>query len=164
MAVVPPFTEAHEALRLEMREHIAGELRPHAAEWEAAGTFPDSVFSGLAARGWLGLKYGPDADWVADAVLCEEMARCGSGGVAAGVGAHITIATPPVARFGTAAQRERWLEPAIRGERIGALAITEPDTGSDVAAIRRALCAWTAAGSSPGPRRSSRTACGRPST
>ena len=136
MAVVPPFTDAHEALRAEMREYIASELRPHAAEWEAAGTFPDSVFAGLAARGWLGLKYGPHADWVADAVLCEEMARCGSGGLAAGIGAHVTIATPPIARFGTDAQRARWLEPAIRGERIGALAITEPDTGSDVAAIR----------------------------
>lgn len=136
MAVVPPFTAAHEALRAEMREYIAAELRPHAAEWEAAGTFPDSVFGGLAARGWLGLKYGPDADWVADAVLCEEMARCGSGGLAAGIGAHVTIATPPIARFGTDLQRERWLAPAIRGERIGALAITEPDTGSDVAAIR----------------------------
>src|SRR4051812_4910281 len=136
VTAVPPFTEAHEAVRREMREYIAAELRPHAAEWEGAGAFPDSVFAGLAARGWLGLKYGPQADWVADAVLCEELARCGSGGVAAGIGAHVTIATPPIARFGTDAQRARWLEPAIRGERIGALAITEPDTGSDVAAIR----------------------------
>jgi acyl-CoA dehydrogenase len=136
MAVVPPFTAAHQALRAEMREFIAAELRPHAAEWEAAGAFPDDVFGALAARGWLGLKYGPDADWVADAVLCEELARCGSGGVAAGIGAHVGIATPPIARFGTEQQRERWLAPAIRGERIGALAITEPDTGSDVAAVR----------------------------
>ena len=90
----------------------------------------------LAKRGWLGLKFGPDADWVADAVLCEELARAGSGGLAAGVGAHIGIATPPLATFGTEAQQARWLAPAIRGEKIAALAITEPDTGSDVAAIR----------------------------
>jgi acyl-CoA dehydrogenase len=94
------------------------------------------VFTKLAARGWLGLKYGDDADWVADAVLAEELARSGSGGLAAGIGAHNGIATPPIATFGTAAQQERWLAPAIRGEKIAALAITEPDTGSDVASIR----------------------------
>jgi acyl-CoA dehydrogenase len=136
VAVVPPFTAAHEALRGEMRAFIADELHPHAGEWEAAGRFPDTVFEALAARGWLGLKYGEGADWVADAVLCEELAGCGSGGVAAGIGAHVGIATPPIARFGTPEQRERWLAPAIRGELIGALAITEPDTGSDVAAVR----------------------------
>jgi len=133
---VPPFTERHEALRVEMRALVDEELRPHAGEWEAARSFPDDVFGQLAERGWLGLKYGADADWVADAVLCEELARCGSGGVAAGIGAHVGIATPPLATFGTAAQRERWLEPAVRGEKIAALAITEPDAGSDVASLR----------------------------
>jgi acyl-CoA dehydrogenase len=117
-----------------MREFVLAELRPHADAWEAAGWFPNEVFAALAERGWLSLKY--DGDPVADAVLTEELARCGSGGVAAGIGAHIHIATPPIHRFGTDAQKERWLAPAMRGERIGALAITEPDAGSDVAAIR----------------------------
>jgi acyl-CoA dehydrogenase len=94
------------------------------------------VFDQLAARGWLGLKYGPDADWVADAVFAEELSRSGSGGLAAGIGAHTSIATPPIAKFGTPEQQSRWLEPAIRGEKIGALAITEPDAGSDVAHAR----------------------------
>ena len=116
------------------RAFVLERLRPHADAWEDAGWFPNEVFSELAARGWLGLKYG--GDWVADAVLTEELARCGSGGVAAGIGAHIHIATPPIFRFGTAAQKARWLEPGLRGERIGALAITEPDAGSDVAAVR----------------------------
>jgi acyl-CoA dehydrogenase len=133
---VPPFTAEHEAFRADVRDFVARELRPHTPEWEAARWFPNDVFTKLAARGWLGLKYGPDADWVADAVLCEELPRAGSGGLSAGVGAHIGIATPPIAKFGTEAQRERWLAPAIRGEKIAALAITEPDTGSDVAAIR----------------------------
>ena len=84
MRPVPPFTERHEALRAEMRAFVETELRPHAPEWEAARYFPDDVFAKLAARGWLGLKYGDDADWVADAVLAEELARCGSGGLAAG--------------------------------------------------------------------------------
>jgi acyl-CoA dehydrogenase len=130
----PPFTEAHEAFRAQAREFVLGELRPHADAWEEAGWFPNDVFGRLASRGWLGLKFR--GDWVADAVLAEELARCGSGGVAAGIGAHIHIATPPIHRFGTEAQKARWLEPAVRGEKIGALAITEPDAGSDVAALR----------------------------
>jgi acyl-CoA dehydrogenase len=132
----PPFTERHAALRAEIRAFVEAELRPHASEWEEARWFPDDVFGKLAARGWLGLKYGPDADWVADAVFAEELARCGSGGLAAGIGAHTSIATPPLAKFGTPSQQERWLAPAIRGERIAALAITEPDAGSDVAGTR----------------------------
>ena len=132
--VQPPFTEAHESFRAQAREFVLGELRPHAEEWEEAGWFPNDVFAALAARGWLGLKYGGDP--VADAVLAEELARCGSGGVAAGIGAHVHIATPPIHGFGTDAQRARWLAPALRGELIGALAITEPDAGSDVAALR----------------------------
>ena len=132
----PPFTERHEALRAEIRAFVEAELRPHADEWEAARWFPNEVFGLLAERGWLGLKYGPDADWVADAVFAEELARCASGGLAAGIGAHTSIATPPIAKFGTPEQQERWLAPAIRGEKIAALAITEPDAGSDVAGAR----------------------------
>jgi acyl-CoA dehydrogenase len=131
---IPPFTREHEAFRADARAFVRERLRPFADEWEEAGWFPNDVFAWLAERGWLGLKYG--GDWVADAVLTEELARCGSGGVAAGIGAHVHIATPPIHRFGSDAQRARWLEPALRGERIGALAITEPDAGSDVAAIR----------------------------
>ena len=135
-APVPPFEARHESLRAEIRAFVAAELRPHADAWEAARWFPDEVFGMLASRGWLGLKYGSEADWVADAVFAEELSRCGSGGLAAGVGAHTSIATPPIAKFGTPEQQARWLEPAIRGEKIAALAITEPDAGSDVASTR----------------------------
>jgi acyl-CoA dehydrogenase len=69
-------------------------------------------------------------------VLTEELARCGSGGLAAGIGAHVGIATPPVWRFGTEDQKRRYLRPAIAGEKIAALGITEPGAGSDVAAVR----------------------------
>jgi acyl-CoA dehydrogenase len=130
----PPFEASHEAFRDEVRAFVRERMRPFADEWEEAGWFPNDVFGWLAERDWLGLKYR--GDWVADAVLTEELARCGSGGVAAGIGAHIHIATPPVFTFGTDAQRARWLEPALRGELIGALAITEPDAGSDVASLR----------------------------
>ena len=127
------------------------------------------MFERCAAEGWLGLKYperyGGATGLVADAVWIEELSRCGSGGLAAGIGAHAGIATPPVWKFGTEEQKERWLAPAIRGEKIGALAITEPDAGSDVAARAHARAsASTAAGSSTAPRRSSPTACGPTST
>ena len=116
------------------------ELRPHAREWEDARWFPDDVFGRLAELGYIGLKfpaeYGGDGDPVADAVFVEELARCGSGGLAAGIGAHCGIALPPIWKFGTEAQKQRYLVPGIRGERIAALAITEPDAGSDVASIR----------------------------
>jgi acyl-CoA dehydrogenase len=69
-------------------------------------------------------------------VLTEELPRAGSGGLSAGIGAHIGIATPPVFRFGTEDQKQRFLVPAIRGEKIAALGITEPDAGSDVAGIK----------------------------
>jgi acyl-CoA dehydrogenase len=138
---LPPFTEHHESLRREIRAFVAEELRPHAGEWEDAGWFPNEVFARMGELGLLGLKYpreygGRGGDHLDDAVLAEELSRCGSGGVSAGIGAHVHIATPPVWRFGTAEQKERFLAPAIRGERIAALGITEPGAGSDVAGIR----------------------------
>jgi acyl-CoA dehydrogenase len=139
--VSAPFTAEHEELRDSIRRFVAERLRPHAAEWERAKSFPDSVFTELAAHGFLGLKYpeeygGQGGDYLHDAVFTEELARCGSGGLAAGIGAHIGIATPPVWKFGTEEQKQAYLAPAIRGEKIAALAITEPDAGSDVASIR----------------------------
>lgn len=140
-APTPPFTVAHEELRATCRAFVEAELAPHADRWERERWFPDDVFARMAEAGLLGLKYpealgGRGGDHLDDAVLTEELARCGSGGLAAGIGAHIGIATPPVFTFGTAEQHERWLRPAIAGTSIGALAITEPDAGSDVAGIR----------------------------
>ena len=98
------------------------------------------MFGRLAELCYIGLKfppeYGGDGDLVADAVFVEELSRCGSGGLAAGIGAHQGIALPPINRFGTEEQKQRFLVPGIRGELIAALAITEPDAGSDVASIR----------------------------
>jgi acyl-CoA dehydrogenase len=136
----PPFTDEHEELRESARGFIERELAPHAQQWEDERWFPDEVFGKLAAQGLLGLKYpesygGQGGDYLHEAVLIEELARTGSGGTAAGIGAHINIATPPIWKFGTEEQKQRYLVPAIRGEKIGALGITEPGAGSDVAAI-----------------------------
>jgi acyl-CoA dehydrogenase len=136
----PPFSDEHEELRQSVRGFIERELTPHAQRWEDERWFPDEVFGKLAAQGLLGLKYpveygGQGGDHLHEAVLCEELARVGSGGTAAGIGAHVNIATPPIWKFGSEEHKQRYLAPAIRGELIGALAITEPGAGSDVAAL-----------------------------
>jgi len=138
---IPPFTDEHEQLRDGIRRFVAKELRPHVGEWEDAEWFPNEVFTRMAELGYLGLKYpeaygGQGGDYVHDAVLVEELTGAGSGGLSAGIGAHIGIATPPIWKFGTEDQKQRFLAPAIRGERIAALGITEPGAGSDVAGIR----------------------------
>jgi acyl-CoA dehydrogenase len=139
-SATPPFTDEHDELRQSARGFIDRELAPHAQQWEEDRWFPDEIFPKLAAQGLLGLKYpleygGQGGDYLHEAVLCEELARTGSGGTAAGIGAHVNIATPPIWKFGTEEQKQRYLVPAIAGELIGALGITEPGAGSDVAAI-----------------------------
>jgi acyl-CoA dehydrogenase len=145
---VPPFTEEHQEFRAAVRRFVERELRPHAREWEEAHWFPDEVFHRCGDLGYLGLKfeerYGgqvadgdpPGSGYVADAVWTEELSRCGSGGLAAGINAHASIALPPVWKFGTEEQKQRLLAPGIRGRKVAALGITEPDAGSDVAGIK----------------------------
>jgi alkylation response protein AidB-like acyl-CoA dehydrogenase len=151
-----PFAAEHEELRDSIRRFVANELRPHAREWEDARWFPNDVFTRMGELGFLGLKYpeeygGQGGTYLHDAVLTEELSRSGSGGLAAGIGAHIGIATPPVWKFGTEDQKQRYLAPAIRGEKIAALGITEPDAGSDVAGMRtkatKVEAGWTLSGS-----------------
>jgi acyl-CoA dehydrogenase len=139
--LTPPFTDEHEQLRESIRGFIDRELAPYSQTWEDERWFPDEVFPKLAAQGLLGLKYptelgGQGGDYLHEAVMCEEMARIGSGGTAAGIGAHVNIATPPIWKFGSEEQKQTYLVPAIRGEKIGALGITEPGAGSDVAGLR----------------------------
>jgi acyl-CoA dehydrogenase len=138
---VPPFTQEHEDLRDSIRGFLQREFAPHAQRWEEERWFPNDVFEALARQGLLGLKYpaeygGQGGDYLHESVLCEELARIGSGGTAAGIGAHVNIATPPIWKFGSEQQKQRYLVPAIRGQKIGALGITEPGAGSDVASLR----------------------------
>src|SRR4029077_3054978 len=133
------FTEDHEELRLHIRKFIDREVQPHLEEWEEK-TFPDSILKRMGDLGFLGLRYPPEyggqgGDYFSAVVLSEEMSRAGSGGLGMAVSVQAEMATPPVFKFGTEEQKRRWLAPAIRGEQIAALAITEPDAGSDVAAI-----------------------------
>ena len=139
-ATHPMFTDEHDELRRSIRSFVAKELRPHAEEWEAAKDFPDWVFHRMGELGFLGLHApaehgGSGGDYLTMVVLAEEMARCGSGGVAMAISVQAEYVAPPIAKFGTEDQKARWLRPLVTGEKIGALGITEPDAGSDVAGI-----------------------------
>ncbi len=135
------FQPEHDAFRQTVRRFIEREVAPHADEWEARRSFPRELFRRFGQLDLLGLKYpeaygGTNAGPIYEAVLMEELSRCGSGGVAGAIGAHIAIATPPVFHHGTEEQKQRWLAPAVTGEAIAALGITEAGGGSDVAAIQ----------------------------
>jgi alkylation response protein AidB-like acyl-CoA dehydrogenase len=137
----PIFTAEHEELRGTVRRFVAAEVRPHVDEWEAAGHFPDELFRRCGELGFLGLHFptqwgGSGGDHAAGLLFVEELARCGAGAIPMAISVQTHMATPALAEFGTDDQRERWLRPAIAGTKIGAIAITEPDAGSDVAAIR----------------------------
>ncbi len=140
-AVLPPFGAEHQELRQTVARFVTAEIAPHVDEWEKAREFPRELYRRCAELGFLGLKFpeaygGQGGDHLHDAVWVEELARSGgSGGVAAGLNAHASIALPPIFNFGDEEQRRRWLVPGIAGEKVGALGITEPGAGSDVAAI-----------------------------
>src|SRR5437879_5302608 len=135
------FAPEHEEFRGTVRRFIDKEVRPHVDEWEEAQQFPRELFKRFGTLDLLGLKYaeqygGTNAGVIYEAILFEELARCGSGGVAAGIAAHVAIATPPINEHGNDAQRQRWLPPAIKGEKIVALGVTEPSGGSDIAHVQ----------------------------
>ena len=141
-APLPPFTDEHEELRESARRFVSKEIAPNVEDWDKEREFPRELFARCGELGLLGLKFpeeygGQGGTYVHDAVWIEELSRSGgSGGVAAGLNAHASIAMPPVFNFGTEEQRQRWIVPGIKGELIGALGITEPGAGSDVAGIR----------------------------
>ncbi|MDP9136013.1 MAG: acyl-CoA dehydrogenase family protein [Actinomycetota bacterium] len=134
------FEEHHDRLRESIRSFVDKELAPHADEWEET-TFPDSVIRRMGELGFLGLSMpeqygGQGGDYFCNLVLGEEMTRSASGGLAMGVAVHTDMAMPPIHLFGSEQQKQEWLVPAIKGEKILCLGITEPDAGSDVAGIK----------------------------
>src|SRR5438067_5650567 len=134
------FTDEHEQLRESIRRFVIKELQPHAEEWEET-TFPNWVFERMGELGFLGLdkpeRYGGQGgDYYTALVLAEEMAHAHCGGLAMGVAVQTDMAMPPILALGTEEQKQQWAAPAIRGEKILCLGITEPDAGSDVAGIK----------------------------
>ena len=134
------FTPEHEAFRATLRDFVAREITPYVDAWDEAGTFPRELYQRAAAVGALGIGYdeaygGTPADLFFKIISAEEYARCACGGVVASLGSH-TIGLPPVALAGSDALKARVIPPVLRGEKIAALAVTEPSGGSDVAAVR----------------------------
>lgn len=135
------FTEEHEAFRRTVRAFVEREILPNVNAWEEAEAFPRELYLKAAEQGFFGLKYdekfgGSNAGYFYEAVLHEELSKCRSGGVAAGLGAQATIATGPLHLFGNDDLKQRFLAPAIRAEKIGAFGVTEPGAGSDVASLK----------------------------
>jgi acyl-CoA dehydrogenase len=134
------FSTEHEMFRAALREFVASQMTPFVNDWDEAETFPRSLYSAAAEIGALGVGFpeeygGTPADVFFKILLAEEFARCGSGGVVASLNSH-TIGLPPVLASGSDALKKRVIPPVLRGEKIAALAVTEPSGGSDVAAVR----------------------------
>jgi alkylation response protein AidB-like acyl-CoA dehydrogenase len=134
------FTDEHEALRESLSNFCRKELAPHSEEWERDG-FPDWVFKRMGELGFLGIYFpeeygGQGGDYFMSIVRGEAMANANNGGLAMGVAVHTDMATPPILKFGSEDLKQRYLVPAIQGEKISSLGISEPGAGSDVAGIR----------------------------
>jgi acyl-CoA dehydrogenase len=137
----PFFTSEHEMLRAQVRRFVETEIKPFAEAWEEAGFVPRDVLRRMGALGFFGIRYpeeygGSDMDTLATVVLAEELGRSTFSGVAITALVHTDMASVHLFNAGMPAQKERWLPAIIAGEVITAVAITEPDAGSDVKGIR----------------------------
>lgn len=134
------FNAEHDQFRDALRTFVAREIAPHVDAWDEAGRVPRELYHKAAEIGLLGVGFpeqygGTPADEFMKIVLAEELARAGSGGVQAALGSH-GIGLPPVIAAGSEDLKARVVPPVLAGEKIAALAITEPSGGSDVAALR----------------------------
>ena len=134
-------TEDLEAIRAQVREYVEQELVPNVEQWEAERAVPRAVLDEMGKLGFFGLRIpeeygGIGMGTLATVVFAEELGRSTSGGTNATILVHTDLATPYVLHFGTPGQKEKWLPRLATGELISAIAVTEPDAGSDVAAIR----------------------------
>lgn len=137
----PFFGEEHEMLRDQLRRFVETEIKPHGDGWEELGYVPREVLRRMGALGFLGIRYptdygGSDMDALASVVLGEELGRSTFGGFAVTVLDHTDMSAIHVANAGSLAQKRRWLPGIVNGSVWTAVAITEPDAGSDVKGIR----------------------------
>ncbi|MCZ2419497.1 MAG: acyl-CoA dehydrogenase family protein [Burkholderiales bacterium] len=133
------YSADHESFRATVRRFVEREILPHAAEWDEAGGFPRELYKKAADAGLLGVGFpeeygGTPADHFYRIILAEEMGRSGSGGTAASLMSH-TIGLPPLVAGGSPELKARVLPDVLAGEKISALAVTEPGAGSDVAQL-----------------------------
>jgi len=135
------FNDEHQAIRATAAKFIDAEINPHTEEWEAAGIFPaHELFRKMGQLGLLGINKpveygGMGLDYSYQIVFSEELGRISSGGVGMGIGVQTDMATPALANFGSDELRREFLAPAISGDYVASIAVSEPGAGSDVAAI-----------------------------
>jgi alkylation response protein AidB-like acyl-CoA dehydrogenase len=136
-----PFTDEHQAFRRVVRDFAEKELAPHARAWDEAGEFPRALFRRFGEMGFLGIRHDPawggsGLDYWYVVAYAEELVRSHNGGLGTGMLVQGEMATPIIGELGTDEQKREFLAPALSGEKVAALAISEADAGSDVAAIR----------------------------
>ena len=137
----PYFSEEHEMLRAQVRRFVETEIKPHGLAWEEQGYVPRDVLRRMGSLGFFGIRYpasygGSELDALATVVLAEELGRSTFSGVAITALVHSDMASIHVFRAGSTAQKDKWMPGIIAGEVITAVAVTEPDAGSDVKGIR----------------------------
>jgi citronellyl-CoA dehydrogenase len=136
------FNKDHEMVRKSVKEFIDKEINPHMDEWEEKGQAPlHDLFKKMGDLGFLGIRYDPayggqGLDYWYDTVFLEELGRIHGSGVVVAIAVQTHMATPAIAAFGSDFLKETYLKPAISGDMVAAIAVTEPDAGSDVAAIQ----------------------------
>ncbi|HQC84906.1 MAG TPA: acyl-CoA dehydrogenase family protein [Rhodoferax sp.] len=136
------FTPEHEQIADTVRKFVANEINPHLPEWEKAGMFPaHEVFKKMGDLGLLGVKYptefgGLGLDFSYSMVVAEALGECNAGGVPMAIGVQTDMCTPALARFGSDELRHQFLAPAIAGDMVGCVGVSEVGGGSDVAALK----------------------------
>jgi len=136
------FNRDHEMVRKAVREFVEKEINPNMEEWEARGQAPlHELFKKMGDLGFLGLRYDPKyggqgLDYWYDTVFLEELGRINGSGISIAIAVHTHMSTPAIAEYGSEYLKETYLKPAIAGDIVTAIAVTEPDAGSDVAAIK----------------------------
>ncbi len=136
------FTQEHEELKRTVERFVEKEINPHVDEWEAAGIFPaHEVFKKLGDLGLLGLTKpeaygGTGLDYSYSVVMAEALGNTRCGGVPMAIGVQTDMATPALARFGSDELRREFLAPAIAGDMVACVGVSEPGAGSDVASIK----------------------------
>lgn len=133
-------TKDTEIFRQKLKEFINQEISPNIEQWEKEGEVPRGLFRKFGQQEYLGIKFskqfgGTELGFKWDGRFIKELAKCGSAGVTVGITAHTSIAMTAIAKLGNPIQKRKYLQPGIQGEKIAALGITEPNAGSDVAAI-----------------------------
>ncbi|MCP4116092.1 MAG: acyl-CoA dehydrogenase [Desulfobacteraceae bacterium] len=136
------FTKEHELVRRAVRDFVNKEINPYVDEWEEAGMTPlHDLFRKMGELGFLGTRYdekygGEGLDYWYETVVLEECARIQCGGIPMAIAVQSNMATPAINDFGSEYLKQTYLKPALKGRMVAAIAVTEPDAGSDVAALK----------------------------